>query len=722
MRQLETRTLLSGATWTSQANLLHVQGTAAADTITVSVAGGTFWVDCGTGAVDTTVATAGRSVMVSSFAGGDTLTLDATLGTIQGTLNGGLDDDILIGAGGNDQMNGGGGADSFVGNGGDDVMAIDEFDTSIVGGLGFDRAGAQSATSAVSIILNGIERFDGSAFGDTISAVGTTGPVTILGNGGNDIITGGDGNDQLFGGVDNDTINGGAGSDTIYGEAGADSFNGGSENDSIVIDDTDTSILGGSGRDIVAASATSGALILVLTNANGVEEVRGTALADIINASAMTTGVTLRGNAGADTLTGGGGNDTLWGGADDDILTGNNSNDTIFGEAGNDTIDAGLGVDVIGYNNSPLGVIVNLATGTASDGFGTTDTLVLLTIENLVGSGFADTLIGNSTANEIKGLGGDDIIEGLGGADRLDGGLGSDTASYASSAVGVTANLATATGSTGDGTGDTYLGMENLSGSASNDAFTGNSFDNVLTGGAGNDVLTGNDGNDTLNGEAGLDNLTGGNGADTLYGGADADSLRGSAGTDSVDGEGGDDTISADSDDDGAAFFTGGAGTDSLQADSNAVAVNWVLAATSNFERINGSNMADTIDVSASLTGFIAQGIYGLGGDDIITGSAFADYIAGGAGADTIDAGAGNDAILGEAGNDILIGGVGADDISGGADDDLMTGGTTATPDDGAVDNFNGGTGNDTARGLIAGTPGTIFATDVRNLVENVIL
>src|SRR5690606_4475723 len=53
--------------------------------------------------------------------------------------------------------------------------------------------------------------------------------------------------------------------------------------------------------------------------------------------------------------------------------------------------------------------------------------------------------------------------------------------------------------------------------------------------------------------------------------------------------------------------------------------------------------------------------IYGLDGNDTITGSDYADIIRGGVGDDTIDGGAGNDIIIGGKGNDTLTGGLGRD-------------------------------------------------------------
>ena len=85
---------------------------------------------------------------------------------------------------------------------------------------------------------------------------------------------------------------------------------------------------------------------------------------------------------------------------------------------------------------------------------------------------------------------GNNVLAGLGGADTLEGGLGTDTASYAASASGVTVSLMRATGSGGDAEGDTLSGIENLTGSDLNDVLEGNGGTNVLTGGLGIDTVT----------------------------------------------------------------------------------------------------------------------------------------------------------------------------------------------------------------------------------------
>ena len=96
------------------------------------------------------------------------------------------------------------------------------------------------------------------------------------------------------------------------------------------------------------------------------------------------------------------------------------------------------------------------------------------------------------------------------GNDRLIGGTGSDTASYASAAKGVSVDLSrtTAQNTMGAGT-DRLSGIENA---------TGSSFGDTLTGGA-DSILTAN----RLDGSGGNDVLFGGGGDDTLIGGSGSD-------------------------------------------------------------------------------------------------------------------------------------------------------------------------------------------------------
>jgi Ca2+-binding RTX toxin-like protein len=182
----------------------------------------------------------------------------------------------------------------------------------------------------------------------------------------------------------------------------------------------------------------------------------------------------------------------------DDTLTGDGNNNVLEGGPGGDTLDGGSGIDTASYEHVPddgsgIGVTVDLSSlapqNTVKAG---TDTLS--NIENLRGSGFADTLTGNA---------GNNVLEGGPGGDSLDGGGGSDTASYEHATAGVTANLANPNDpinpNTGEALGDSYQFIENLFGSRFTDHLIGDANANVLDGGyGGNDVLTGLGGADTF--------------------------------------------------------------------------------------------------------------------------------------------------------------------------------------------------------------------------------
>jgi Ca2+-binding RTX toxin-like protein len=70
--------------------------------------------------------------------------------------------------------------------------------------------------------------------------------------------------------------------------------------------------------------------------------------------------------------------------------------------------------------------------------------------------------------------------------------------------------------------------------------------------------------------------------------------------------------------------------------------------------------------------------MFGLGGNDVLTGFGDGDILDGGAGNDSLDGGTMNDVLKGGAGNDTLIGGIGEDTMTGGAGNDLIDAGTGA--------------------------------------------
>jgi Ca2+-binding RTX toxin-like protein len=211
----------------------------------------------------------------------------------------------------------------------------------------------------------------------------------------------------------------------------------------------------------------------------------------------------------------------------DDILTGDAGDNFLRGMRGNDVIDGGAGSDWADYPNAEGGVIVNLASGTAT---GADDADILLNLENVQGTGLLDSITGDAAGN---------ILRGLGGADTLNGGEGLDVASAEGATGIVYLDLQTAPAQFADGTGsvDTLSSIEGAIGGSANDGLIGDAQANLFGGGAGTDVLIGGGGADTLRGGEGE--------RDYLMGGADFSPTATGSGDDSLEGEGGSDVIYA---------------------------------------------------------------------------------------------------------------------------------------------------------------------------------
>lgn len=101
---------------------------------------------------------------------------------------------------------------------------------------------------------------------------------------------------------------------------------------------------------------------------------------------------------------------------DTEILAGGDGDDFLIAGSATNTLTGGLGTDTLTYALDSGGIDLSLATGTATDGSGGTDTLS--GIENVIGSAFDDNLTGDS---------GDNILTGGDGSDTLTGGDGNDT-------------------------------------------------------------------------------------------------------------------------------------------------------------------------------------------------------------------------------------------------------------------------------------------------------
>ncbi|WP_347312610.1 beta strand repeat-containing protein [Defluviimonas sp. SAOS-178_SWC] len=682
-------------------------------------------------------------------------------------LDGGIGNDTLFGRAGDDDLNGGAGNDSLNGGLGFDFLVGGLGNDTLNGGdtLEDDLVSYQNASSGVNVNLNSglandgdggtdtilnVQRIRGSQFADVL--IGNASQSRFEGLAGNDTITGGNGTrdevrydrDTNFGGTagvnvnlatgvaidgfgDTDTLSGiervrgTDANDTLIGNGQTNNFGGRDGDDSLVGGAGDDYFEAGAGNDTIHGGADwdfisyywdSPASGVVVTFSNATD---GTAT-DGLGGTDIFTGIEgIEGTAFNDTITGAAGDQNLQGGDGNDLLIGLDGNDVFQGGAGNDTLNGGIGTrDRVDYNRDAqngggAGVRVDLALGTATDGFGNSDTLI--GIERVIGTDSKDTLLGNAQDNDLSGRSGNDFMTGGAGDDYFEGGAGNDTIRggtgwdfmslyWDNPTSGIVVNFTSAgDGNTTDGLGgnDTFFDIEGVEGTALNDRMVGN---------IGDQQFRGQEGNDTLIGQAGDDYFQPGSGNDQIFGGADWD------------------TIAYDRDSQAASgilvnFSAIGTGT----------IVDW-NGDTDTFggiERIRGTDFNDTMNGSAGDESFEAgygnDRLVGQAGDDYFEPGAGIDQIFGGAGWDTISykddqqasagilvnfSGVGNGSIVDWNGNTDTFGGIEriratnfGDTINGSAGDERFDGhgGDDSLSGAGGNDQLSGGDGNDTLSG-----------------------
>jgi Ca2+-binding RTX toxin-like protein len=457
--------------------------------------------------------------------------------------------------------------------------------------------------------------------GDGIDIVDMTGgPATRV-----DLPAGsatGQGNDTLEG-IEN--VSTGAGNDTLIGNADNNRFDAGTGDDQVD---------GGDGYDtLVFWSATAG----ISLDVGGAGVATGGAGNDsfvrIESFAGSAYGDTMTGTAGNDNLEGGGGNNSLSGLGGHDTLHAGKGNDTLRGGAGNDWLSAGKGsnlidggadIDDVSFASVSTGVQASLLTLRALHD-SVTDTLA--GIENLRGTGWADTLIGDAGSN---------VVDGGAGPDLLDGGNGIDTVAFGSLSAPVNLQLATGLAVSG-GVTDTVAGFENAEGSGYNDTLGGDANDNRISGGKGNDSLLrrcaattrlqpdGNEGNDTADGGAGTADLADLTLARASYAGVAPHRHR------------------------HRAHRSGRPGADAAQHRAGALhrrhgGHHARCGSTSPHRRTTPSPAASAADTLDGLAG--NDSLSGLGGDDVLIG---------GAGIDTLVGGPGNDVFVVDLLTDVVV-------------------------------------------------------------------
>lgn len=326
-------------------------------------------------------------------------------------------DNAITGNGSANKLYGGAGSDSLDGGAGADFLD---------GGDGFDFAAYTSAASGVTVDLLSPANNKGDAVGDSYASIeglvgsnfadalhGNNGANTLRGGAGDDLLSGRGGDDILIGGAGRDTLNGGWGSDTYM-------FGVGDGRD--IIEDLHG---WGGQKDLIKLDSALG----VNSFADVLSRAKQVGVSTVIT---FDTGDSLviynfqKANLRADDFAFfGEGPNEVAGGAGDDKLVGGTRTDKLDGGAGADSLDGGVGFDYAVYRSATAGVTVDLMNALINKGDAAGDSYV--SVEGLIGSGFADALHGSNGVNVLEGGTGDDYLNGRAGNDVFIGGAGRDT-------------------------------------------------------------------------------------------------------------------------------------------------------------------------------------------------------------------------------------------------------------------------------------------------------
>lgn len=622
-----------------------------------------------------------------------------------GHLVGNAGADLLVGHGGNDILSGLAGDDILLGGGGDDQLYGGAGDDVLEGGAGYDHLEGGDGDDRLTDHAGGGRLFGGAGddrlFGSDADDIihGGADEDFLSGGGGNDRLFGDEGADTVRGGDGDDYIEGGSGSNALFGEAGNDTIHGGDDGELIRGGFGDDVIYGGGGADLIYGDMGDdwihgGDGDDIIDAFSGDDIVYGGAGNDSIVASGITA--RLYGGDGDDSISavqagwaeihGDAGNDTLYaasygrtyGGDGDDDLRGSNLHDWLQGGAGNDLIygGGGSGVDTADYSEAAIGVMVDLRIDGWQDTVGSGRDY-LMSIANLNGSNYDDTLVGGFGVNQLDGGDGADHLSGDIGDDRLLGGDGDDFLD--------------------GGTGRDFLfgqaGNDSLNGGVDTDFafFAGLRSSYVLNTAGGVTTVIGPDGTDTIVGVEflcftdGVYDIAGNPVTPTITAPAGGGVIAGTWGDDIILGSGGDDVITPER---GHDLIDGGAGIDTVVFGGG----------RGNYQMVQYGDLTLVQDGSASYlltsierilfgdqTWIMRPGggvylsdtagndqLFGEDADDELVASAGKDTLFGGGGADRLWGGADDDALYGQDGDDILDGGPGDDRIDGGAGTDQL--------------------------------------------------
>jgi len=471
-----------------------INGQGGTDTLT--------YADFTTGGVNVNLASGAATAIYGALVGGlssienviGSVYNDVLTGDIWNNLLDGNDgDDVLDGAEGDDTLLGGLGSDifNFLADWGNDVASdlgglfdtvnFSAVDTALLFTLGLGGfAATTTLPSGNTLTFNGnsIELIRGGKREDEFvfedGAVLTTDNAGVTGQ-----IDGEGGVNRLNYSAYTSGVSVDLAAGTATGTGGIAHINdvyGGLGNDALYGDDSNNVFRGGAGNDVIAGRGG----VDTLDESNATVDLS----INLSLTSAQTTGLGSDTFANLENVLTGSGNDTITGNTANNVLNGGSGNDTYaFLEGfGTDTVVDSAGNDTLDFSAVTTALTFALDTAATTVSTGTNSVSTGLEIENYVGGSNADTFQVNSSrsANLDGDAGADRFIfaTGVTLTGTIDGAAGSDTLDWSTSSSAQTVAL-TATGAT-DGFAGTAT---SLSGSFTNiDALVGSSASDSLTG------------------------------------------------------------------------------------------------------------------------------------------------------------------------------------------------------------------------------------------------
>ncbi len=550
---------LGGSAGDAAADTIVVNGTNSADVVDVTGAGTSASVLGLFARVNVTNSEGANDSLVVNALGGDDTVTATTLpaGVIKLTVDGGADEDSLLGSQGADTLLGGNGDDFVLGDNANDVAFMGAGDDVFQWnpGDGNDTIEGQDGFDTM--------LFFGANISENIDIAANGGRVLFLRNIANVVMDMDDveGIDfRALGGADSVVVGDLTGTDMTQTSLDLRGPTGGGDGSADTI-----TVNGTQGPDVFGAAGDAGGVnvfglknavdVFFQEQANDRLVLNGQGGDDVINATSLEADgiqLTMNGGLGVDTLIGSEGDDLVNGGDGDDTALMGAGDDTFTWNPGddNDTLEGQDGFDTMTFNGANIAEQIALSANGGRALFTRDIANVVMDLNDVEGIDFR--ALGGADTITVNDLSGTDVTEvntalasviggnlGDGAADNVvvNGTNGDDIAVVAGDASGVSVlGLAARVNITSAEAANDRLTLHMLDGDDVVDAsgLAAGSIQLTLDGGADNDILIGGDGNDVLLGGPGDDVLIGGLGIDILDGGGGGDVIIQLVGDDAI--------------------------------------------------------------------------------------------------------------------------------------------------------------------------------------------